>query len=700
MCTAGRLGGEERGEGQGRGRRVFTERKGMIVQRYAFAWLVGVVVVGSQVAALGADLVPAGLRCEYRQNPRGMDVERPGLSWVVEAGDGADRGLRQTAYQVLVASTAEKLAGDEGDLWDSGRVASDQSIEVVYGGKPLGSRMECWWKVRVWDRQDRASAWSEPAVWTMGLLEEKDWSGKWVAGDETEKAPLPLVRKTFEVSKPVRRATVSICGLGQYELYVNGERVGNREMDPGWTNYRKSCLYTTYDIGRQIRAGGNALGVMLGNGMYHVPGGRYVKFRGSFGPPKVICQLHLEFDDGTTADVGSDGSWRTHAGPITFSCIYGGEDYDARREVPGWASAEFDDSSWQAARVVEGPGGKLVSASQPAIRVVQTMKPVRVSQPTPGVYVYDLGQNFSGRPQITVRGAAGAEVRITPAEIITEEGLANQKASGGPHYYTYTLKGGGPETWHPRFTYYGFRYLQVEGAVPATEAAGEKPVVLELVGQFTRADVERVGAFACSNELFNKIHALVDWSVGSNLQSVLTDCPHREKLGWLEVAHLMAPSIMLNYDTAAFYRKVARDTSESQRENGLVPDIAPEYTVFNGGFVDSPEWGSASVIVPWDLYQWYGDRRTLDRQYETMKRYVDYLSTKANGPHPFAWAGRLGRLRARGGRGRVATDAQDADRDSYLCAMIAGSWARWRRCWGRRTTRSAMGRWPMRSARR
>lgn len=591
--------------------------------------LVWAALVCLPTAAGAADLVPSNLRCENCRDPLGIDVPRPQLSWVVQAVDPDHRGMRQTAYQVLVASTADGLAHEQADLWDSGRVTSAESLAIEYAGQELSSDKQCWWKVRLWDERGQASHWSQPAQWSMGLLHPEDWNAQWIAADTKPDEPLPLLRRVFSVNKPVRRATVSICGLGQYELYLNGRRIGDRELDPGWTNYRKTCLYTTDDVTDAIQQGANALGVALGNGMYNVPAGRYTKFTGSFGPPKLFFRLHLEFDDGTTANVPSDAAWRATPGPIAFTSIYGGEDYDARRELPGWAAPGFDDSAWKPVQIVEGPGGRLVAQSQPPIRVVQTLAPVKVTQPKPSVFVYDLGQNFSGRPLLTVRGAAGDRVRITPAEILTEEGLANQKASGGPHNYTYTLRGSEAETWYPRFTYYGFRYLQVEEAAPASEAVAGKPVVLELVGQFTRADAERVGAFTCSNELFNRIHTLVDWSIGSNLQSVLTDCPHREKLGWLEVAHLMAPSILANYDVATLYRKIARDTTESQLENGLVPDIAPEFTVFSKGFRDSPEWGTSSVLVPWFLYQWYGDRRVLAEQYPTMKRYVDYLSSTA-----------------------------------------------------------------------
>lgn len=588
-----------------------------------------VVILCFPIAVRAVDLVPAQLRCESRVEPLGVDVLQPQLSWIGRPVDPNRRGVHQTAYQVQVASTAEQLARDEADLWDSGRVASAQSMAVAYAGRELSSYAQCWWKVRLWDQRGEASDWSQPAHWSMGLLRLEDWNARWIAAEQKPDEPLPLLRRAFSVAKPMRRATVSICGLGQYELYLNGQRIGDRELDPGWTNYRKTCLYASYDVTETLRQGENAVGVMLGNGMYNIPGGRYVKLTGTFGPPKLLCQLHLEYTDGTTASLVSDGAWRTTPGPITFTCIYGGEDYDARRELPGWAEPGLDDSTWKPVQVVEGPGGRLVSQAQPAIRVLQTLTPVKVTQPKPGVFVYDLGQNFSGRPRLTVQGAAGDQVRITPAEIVTDEGLANQSASGGPHNYTYTLRGGEPETWHPRFTYYGFRYLQVEGAVPASEAVAGKPVVLELVGQFTRADAERVGAFACSNELFNQIHTLVDWATGSNLQSVLTDCPHREKLGWLEVAHLMAPSILANYDVATLDRKIAQDMAEAQLDNGLVPDIAPEYTVFEKGFRDSPEWGSCSVLLPWLLYQWYGDQRVLAQQYPTMKRYVDYLSSTA-----------------------------------------------------------------------
>lgn len=618
-------------------------------------------LVGAVPAGLfAADIQPARLRCEYRENPLGIDAENPRLSWIVTSTDTDRRGLGQTAYQILVAATPEALAKDQGDQWDSGRVASDETIQVPYSGRKLFPGQRCWWKVRAWDRQGQVSSWSDPASWTMGLLgsarEDAKWIGPaprhaalednpnridmspamWTARKATEAGklakpddPLPLLRREFDVPKPIRRAIVSICGLGQYELRLNGGKVGDQVLDPGWTDYRKSCLYSTYDVTDQVRQGKNCLAAMLGNGMYHERGERYWKFIGSFGSPKMILHLRLDFADGTMSQVLSDGDWRVAPGPIVFSSIYGGEDYDARLERPGWDRPGFDAAGWLAASLVDGPGGRLVAQSAPPIKVIETFAPVTVSEPVSGMFVYDLGQNFSGWPRVSLRGPGGAKVRITPAEVLDEKGLADQKGSGGPSYFSYTLKGEGIETWHPQFTYYGFRYLQVEGAVPKDKATGESPALVKIDGQFTRSSAARAGSFACSNDLFNRIHRLVDWGIGGNLQSVLTDCPHREKLAWLEIAHLMGPSIMFNYDVASLYAKIARDTTESQLPNGLVPTTAPEYAVFGDAFRDSPEWGSAAVIIPWQLYQWYGDRRVLADSYPTMKRYVDYLTSRA-----------------------------------------------------------------------
>ena len=461
---------------------------------------------------------------------------------------------------------------------------------------------------------------------SMGLS-PGDWQAKWITANRTDKNPLPIFRKAIRLGKPVKQTVVHICGLGHYELRINGQRVGDREMDPGWTNYRKTCLYSSYDVTDMLKPGDNAIGVMLGNGMYNVPGGRYTKFKGTFGPPKLICQMQVTFDDGSTQVVASDETWKYALGPITFTCIFGGEDYDARRERPGWDRPGFDDRAWSDAEVCDGPGGQLVAQYAPPVKVAEYLPAVAIHRLEEGRYEIDCGINLSARPVIKVRGASGSRVVITCAEKRGEPWLHN-----GGHVYTCTLKGQGEEVFRPRFTYFSFQYLYISGVDRPDDATnnGPRPLLLEAGSEFLTSSARDVGGFQCSNALFNDINAMIDRSVRSNLQCVLTDCPHREKLGWLEVAHLMGPSIFYHRDVHHLYRKICRDTAEAQLDNGLVPDIAPEYTRFQGGFFESPEWGSACVQLPNLLYLWYGDRATEERQYETMKRYTRYLASTRN----------------------------------------------------------------------
>jgi len=611
-----------------------------------------VTIIALSASAVCGALQPKQLECEYRANPLGIDTQTPRLSWILQSDRKSERGQRQTGYQILVAASEALLKPGKADLWDSGKVASDQSVLVAYAGKTLASRQQCFWKVRVWDAQGRASAWSSTATWMMGLIQPEDWKpAQWIAAGRATTSPPPVFRREFEVTKPARRATVFVCGLGHYELRLNGQRVGDHVIDPGWTDYRDACLYSTYDVTKQLSRGGNALGVMLGNGMYNVAGGRYVKFKGSFGSPKLILQLHIEHHDGSVTLLGSDDRWKTATGPITFSCTYGGEDYDARLEMPGWDRAPFDDGSWQVAQIADSPGGRLRSQFAPPIKIIEELRTTHISEPHPGVFVYDLSQNFSGWPKLTMRGQAGATIKLVPGELLNTNGLVSQRSSGGPVSFSYTLRGDKVETWSPRFSYYGFRYVQVEGA--ETGSAGSRagqfqhssprntpakmpalpvtqnPRVLELSGQWLHSSAPVAGDFECSNPLINRVHKLILAAIRCNLQSVLTDCPHREKLGWLEVSHLLGRGIMFNYRTPTFYAKVSQDMRESQLENGLVPDIAPEFTVFGGGFRDSPEWGSAVAFNPWQVQQFYGDSSLLERHYDVMSRYAQYLGSKA-----------------------------------------------------------------------
>jgi alpha-L-rhamnosidase len=604
-------------------------------------------------------LLPASLRgqapalydltCEYRRNPLGVDAPAPRLSWKLAS---ARRGARQQAYQIRVADDPRLLARGRGNVWDSGKRVSRQSLQVPYAGQPLRAAQVYYWSVRVWDETGRASAWSAPAHWQMGLLVPGDWgSAQWLGLHQLDSAqrlvpgrhvthdwarrrpggpvpapPLPQFRRRVTSTRPVRRVTAFVASPGHFELFVNGRKVGDQFLDPGWTDFRQYGLYATLDLTPHWTPGTNTLGLMLGNGFYHIPDERYRKLVARHGYPCFIAQLRITYEDGTTEQVVSDASWKGTASPIVFSSIFGGEDYDATKEEPRWQQPDFDDRHWQTPLIVPGVPQLRAQETEP-LRIMDTLRVVSVKRLWPQVWVYDLGQNFSGIPRIRVRGATGQTLTLRPAELLTDSGSVTQQAVGTPVLFRYSLRGDGTaEPWQPQFTYYGFRYVQVEGAVPAGQPNPDRlPVVELLEGLHTRNAARTVGSFSCSNPLFNDIHRLIDWSVRSNLASVLTDCPHREKLGWLEVAHLMGGSIQYSYDVAAFFTKVVRDMQAAQLPNGLVPDIAPEFVEFEGGFRDSPEWGSAAIILPWYLYQWYGDHRLLAESYPMMTRYAAYL---------------------------------------------------------------------------
>jgi hypothetical protein len=529
-------------------------------------------------------------------------------------------------------------------LWDSGKQASfDTRLPArLYSLPEFESGREYSWQVRVWDEMDRPSPWSQPAHWRQ----EPIWQAKWIAAatdDQADERPMPLLRKAVSVNGNIRQAVLYISGLGQYEFRINGTKVGDSELAPGWSDYRRTIFYDTYDVTHLLRSGTNVLGVLLGNGMYDVPTtpGRYTKFNGSFGPPKCIVQLEVELSDDRALSFVSDGTWKSHPGPITFSNTYGGEDYDARLEQAGWDLSGFDDSAWTPALVTEGPGGALRPELAPPIRVMHTYAPVAHTEPKPGILVYDLGQNFAGWPSIEVTGAAGRTIKLIPGELLNADGTVSQRSSGGPQWFSYTLKGSGTEEWHPRFSYYGFRYVQVEGATASGDAHSGNatagiPRLNSLVGQAVHSSAETVGFFLSSDDLLNRIHTLIVRAIENNAESLFTDCPHREKLGWLEETHLLASSMLYDFEFSGLYAATARNIADTQAVNGpkagRVPEIAPQYVLFEpkwGAFDDSPEWGSAAVLAPWYVYQRNGDLEAVLSQLPVMQRYVDYLDTRA-----------------------------------------------------------------------
>ena len=586
-------------------------------------------------AAVAHLLAPADLRCANDNEPMAVDAAQPEFSWRLKAASETLHSVSQSAYQVTVYSVDGAVANPQ-PLWDSGVVHRSTLAGILYAGPAPKEGHRYQWKVRVWDEAGKPSAWSEVAHWTQAPM----WTASWIAAHSAEAQengePMPVFRKSFVLDKKITRATLYASGLGQDELRINGNKVGGDLLTPGWSDYRKTVYYDSYNVTRLLHDGKNAIGILLGNGMYRVlkMPDRYIKFDASFGIPKCIVQLHVEFADGESTDIKSDGSWKTAPGPITFSSTYGGEDFDSRREQPGWDLPAFADASWQPAVVVEGPGGRLQPELAPPLRMMHSYAPIKVSQPKPGVTVYDLGQNLAGWPAITAVGPAGAVVKLTPGELLAKDGTVSQSSSGAPQWFSLTLRGGELQHWHPRFSYYGFRFVQIETSAPAG-APGEVRIV-SLRGEAVHTSSPAVGSFVSSEELLNRIHKLIVRAIENNAVSLFTDCPHREKLGWLEQVHLMANSMLYDFDFSGLFAATARNIADAQVKDGpklgMVPEIAPQYVVFGsdgGVFDDSPEWGSAAVLAPWYIFQRSGDLQFLAAQLDVMRGYTSYLGTRA-----------------------------------------------------------------------
>jgi alpha-L-rhamnosidase len=561
------------------------------------------------------------LYCNNRINPVGVDGP-PRLHWTVVS---ERNGAKVAGYEIRVNGNGPLNLED---------LAAMQLEE--------GRKYE--WQVRVKDELGKFSPWSETA-WFVTGIRDAGWAGaRWIGFEElpdslrlvpgvhgsgenlgnlaVKRPVVPVFRKEVSISKRVAEAWLFVSGLGQYSLEVDGKDLTGGFMRPGWTNYAKTCFYNGFDLTRELITGSHEIRVTVGNGFFNINRERYRKLVTAWGMPMMRAILVIRYPDGTTERIVSDTSWESAPSAITFTSIFGGEDYDARLTGPDWKPAIR----------VQGPGGAMRWEADYSLQSMEVFKPAKITGLPDSSWVYDFGQNASGIPEITVSAAAGQTVRLTPGELIDNAGQVTQQASGGPHYYDYTSNGSAKATWSPRFTYYGFRYVSVSGGVPAGEPnPGNLPVVDQLLFHHTRNSSPTVGSFQCSNDLFNRISHLIDWSVRSNLASVTTDCPHREKLGWLEVTHLMGNSIRYNYDIHNLYVKIIDDMIDAQLDNGLVPDIAPEFVPFEGGFRDSPEWGSSSVILPWYVYNWYADREPMERAYPMMKRYVDYLGSKASG---------------------------------------------------------------------
>lgn len=588
------------------------------------------------------------------------------LGWQMKADAN---GERQSAYEITIKENVT-----DKQVYTSGKVKSSQSqlIEVP-ALKP--NRHGYYWQVRVWNDKGVPSDLSgKQEIRVVPAKIDAEWIGaitrkaakipegrfpntvfkkdtfkaKW-SNVDTLSAKSIILRKEFTIKKaPITDAVVYVCGLGHYQLNFNGFGVGGAEFAPVWSEYDKTVYYNVFDVTQLVANGGNAISVLLGNGMFNVQRmGRYSKLQTSFGPPQLLLRMEINYADGTQQVIKSGADWKYSLSPITFNSIYGGESYDARLEQNGVDKAGFDDSKWQQAVLTEGPKGRLTPQTVQPNRVmerygIKSWKYIpadslaAASKATkreihPSAFVADMGQNLAGFPEIVVSGKRGQKVTLLVAEKLTRQGACDQKQTGRQHYYEYTLKGGEQEIWHPHFSYYGFQYIQVEGAVLEGEPNPDGlPVLKRLSSCFVYNSAEEVSSFECSNPLFTDTHRLIERAERSNMQSVLSDCPHREKLGWLEQDHLCGPSLLYNYDMTRYAPKVIRDITDTQKQNGMVPTTAPQYISFGNLFDDSPEWGSTLIILPFMYYDQYGDSTLITDNYEPMRRYVDYLTSRAD----------------------------------------------------------------------
>ncbi|MFD0693365.1 family 78 glycoside hydrolase catalytic domain [Paenibacillus sp. GCM10027628] len=568
------------------------------------------------------------LKCEYRTNPLGIGARIPQLSWQIES---ERRGTLQRGYHIVVAN-------EDGDftspVWDTGYTESDQSIQIRYAGQELKSRARYLYKVKVWDHFGRESAWSEIAWWEMGLLEQSEWKAEWITPHPSEidpqSEPAFLLRKTFEVLGDVQSARIYATAAGVYELYVNGSRVSDELLAPGWTSYPNRLQVQTYDVTELLNKNGNGFGILLGDGWYK-SGMGFENKNYKYGEHRAaLAQLHIQYKDGTEAIVATDSTWKASTGPIQYSTIYHGEIYDARLEQAGWSSANFQDDEWKSTQICKDISlNVLVPQENSPTRVTETIRPVAYFVTPAGDHVLDMGQNMVGRVRFTVNAAAGTRIELKHAEVLDKEGniyFGNLRPA--KQVVTYIAKGNGPESYAPYFTFMGFRYVKVEG-FPGQENCLPLDA---FVGEVMHTDMEPTGEFECSDDRVNQLQSNISWGQRGNFLDVPTDCPQRdERLGWTGDAQVFISTALFNYQGGPFFTKWLRDLKAEQRPNGGVPFVVPDVV----GGENSAAWGDAAVICPWTVYQYYGDKRLLAEQYESMKGWVSYI--RSQGDQEYLW---------------------------------------------------------------
>ena len=576
------------------------------------------------------ELTISNLTCEYLENPLGVDVPKPRFSWKIIS---EERGISQKAYQVVVGANLNEVKKGTGKIWDSGKMISNATVNIEYEGTTLQSDKKYFWKVGVWTNNGNV-VWSKPAGFHTGILYDTGWKAKWIATKKAIGDASPLFRKKFSVDKKVKQAYAFVTACGFYEMYMNGRKVGDHVMDPAITDYRKTVLYSTFDVTNLLKQGANVTGAMLGNGAYNMRNikGRYSWGHGnkSLGNPCFLAQINITYTDGSQSVLITDDTWKSAPGPVTFNNIYGGEDYDAQKEINGWQSDGFDAQNWENVVIAPNPGGRLKSQLMPPVKVTDTIRPVAHTNPSPGVYLFDLGQNIAGWWRIKVKGAPGLTVRVRGAETLNDSLFAKPLQGGDVlttkfRYHAqvwtdYTLKSSETEMYEPHFFYTGFRYIEV--------ATSNKKNVneIEVEGRVVHSALERNGIFTSSDPLLNEIHEAGLLSQRGNTVGYPTDCPHREKGAYNGDGQVIAETSIHDFQMSSFYTKWLNDMRDAQEENGWIPNTSPTLV---GGMGGGVAWGSACILIPWWMNHYYNDERILQEHYPTMKKYLMYLRNLA-----------------------------------------------------------------------
>lgn len=555
------------------------------------------------------------LICEYHTNPIGIDVQKPRLSWQIET---TTQNVLQTAYELKVSDQTGKV------IWNTGKVNSGQSVDVVYAGPALKSMQRVSWQVRIWDNQEKASAWSAPATWEMGILEPESWKASWISYDSEKKGkgskPAQYFRKDFEPTKKIQSARVYVTSQGLYQLFLNGKKVSNDLFSPGWTSYKNRIQYQTYDVTAMIQPK-NSIGAMVGDGWFRGNIG-WSSQDGYYGNKlALLVQLQLNYTDGTSELVCTDSNWKVTTGAILESDIYNGETYDARLEMPGWSSAGFDDSKWEKAATTDQSKQILIAPQGVPVTAVEEIKPVKLITTPKGETVLDMGQNMVGWVRLKVQGKSGDKITLKFAEVLDKEGnfyTDNLRSAKCTDHFI--LKGSGEEVFEPHFTFHGFRFVKIEGL-------SGQPTMEQITGVVIHSDMTPTGTFSCSNPMINQLQHNIQWGQKGNFLDVPTDCPQRdERLGWTGDAQVFSMTAAFNFNVAPFYTKWMRDVAADQLPTGRVPHVIPDVLKGDGG---STAWADVSVIVPWTTYLAYGDKRILEVQYPSMKAWVDYMNKRA-----------------------------------------------------------------------